>query len=114
MEFKIGDKVRLRWTTEQREQENFHGLTFNTASRLDGREGTVAGATCDVLLVDFGGTEVWFIPKRSLESVSVPPTSDLKTMNTQPDRTVCASCGGPLVNPVPWLASMRHCPKCEP
>lgn len=40
--------------------------------------------------------------------------ANLKAENTRPDRMDCASCGGRLVNPMPWLPGLKHCPKCEP
>jgi len=39
---------------------------------------------------------------------------DLKTANTRSEITQCAACGGPLKNPMPWIPSLKHCPKCEP
>jgi len=40
--------------------------------------------------------------------------TDLRSMNTQPGRTACASCGGQLRNPMPPSPRFQHCPKCEP
>lgn len=38
----------------------------------------------------------------------------LRVANTRPGATMCAKCGKPLKDPMPWLSYMKHCPKCEP
>ena len=42
------------------------------------------------------------------------PLDELKRLNTAPTAKNCASCGGPLKNPMPSLPSMKYCPNCEP
>lgn len=38
----------------------------------------------------------------------------LKQLNTRPEATNCAKCGGPLANPCPGWYTMKHCKVCEP
>jgi hypothetical protein len=48
------------------------------------------------------------------ESPSVFSPELLKERNTASGAAVCAACGGPLRDPMPWFPCLRHCPKCEP
>lgn len=38
----------------------------------------------------------------------------LKQKNTDPNAKTCYSCGAKLINPMPWIHNLKHCPKCEP
>ena len=49
-----------------------------------------------------------------VEGSRPPAATDLRSMNTQLGRSACASCGGPLRNPMPPSPRFQHCPKCEP
>ena len=51
-----------------------------------------------------------FIPIN--EKTKVP--RDLRVANTKLGTTACASCGGPLKNPMPGILAFQHCPTCEP
>jgi len=119
--FKIGDRVKIKWTEKRKSSGEFAGLWPSTISRIEGREGEVIEDDNPCYpYVDFGGSDRFYLPSDSLVhsgSALVPEASamgDLRFANTQLGRTACAFCGGQLRNPMGTDPRFQHCPKCEP
>ena len=68
--FKIGDKVKIKWTDKRVAEEDFFGIGKTTARRLEKITGNIKKVEFDYYAIVFSDGFCWAIPDDSLVLIS--------------------------------------------